>query len=107
MQKLQRFNKYCRRKMYRVSEKLKCPDPRHRPERYLETAGPVDPHSRRILLHPAIQVVNEGLGEDLVARQHISHAEGEKMLVAVQFPDNLAIARFRRTKLVKLFPMFE
>ena len=93
--------------MLRLAKEMKRPYPRHSPERHLEAACPVDAHSRRVLLHPGGEMTGKCLSVTLVTGQPVCHAEREKILMPVQFPDDLLVAGLGGIKLVKLFPMLE
>ena len=73
-------------------EQVGRPGPRDEPERDLEAAGPVDPHTAWIRRDPASDVAGEDLREALVPRQAIRLTESHHPLVAIQLPDDLAIA---------------
>ncbi len=69
----------------------------------LATRGPdAEPHQ-----FPSMLEMVTGFRKPLIARQEISNAEREKMLMPIEFPDNFFVARFTRVEFVKLFPMFE
>ena len=54
---------------------------------------------------PRFEMANKCFRKPLIARQEICNAEREKMLMAVQLPDDLFIARFAGVEFVKLLPM--
>src|SRR4051794_12549461 len=50
-------------------------------------------------------MIDECPCKTLIAGQAISHAERKEMLMSVQFPNDLLIARLTRIKIVELFPV--
>src|SRR5438105_8972460 len=89
------------RKMTGMSKEMKCPYPRHRSERDLEAARPVYADSRRILVHPRFKMANKDGRETLVTRQPKRKAKRKKMLMPVEFPNYLFVARFIRANMVE------
>src|SRR5437868_10530730 len=92
-------------KSVRIPKELKRPYPRHGPKGDFQTARPVYPHSRRILLHPRCQVPDKYPRKPLVAGKPKCKPECEKMLVSIQLPQDLAIADFRSVNVVELLPV--
>src|SRR6185436_1781176 len=92
IQKLANSQECFGRERYRVFEKIERPQPRYRSERDLEAAGPIHAELRWVLVHPRIDVGDEGFGVMLVICQPVSLAQGHEILVAVEFPNNFLVA---------------
>ncbi len=94
VQELQRLLEKLGRQAVRSAEEMKRPDPRYRAQGDLEAAHPIDTVARRVLRHPTLKMACEGRGVTLLAGQKIRDAEREEMLVAVDLPNDLLVARF-------------
>src|SRR5579862_1426736 len=70
------------------------PDPRQTAERNFETAGPVDARRIRILRLPMPPLAQGLIRKTPVAREPVGFPQRDQMLMAVEFPRNLAVAHF-------------
>jgi len=73
----------------RILDQGQRPAPRDQPQAQLEHAGPVDAPAGRIIIEPALPLIEERAGAALFPLQQPGLAEGDKVLVAVELPDLL------------------
>ena len=76
----------------RATEEEECPAPCDEPQGHLEAARPVDAQPWRVGSRPLVQDPREGIRVGLVPRQPVSLTETDEPVVAVQLPDDLAVA---------------
>ena len=76
-----------------VPKEIEPPDPGNHSERQLKTARPVDPALGWIGVHPGHQVVDECRGVVLVAGIPIGFPECREVLMPIQLPGQLVLAR--------------
>src|SRR5258706_14060274 len=72
------------------------PDPRKRPKRDLECAGPVNPATKWILFEPAFELRANFSQEFFPPTQLVGLRQHDQVLMTIQLPDNLVITGARR-----------
>src|SRR5580704_452042 len=82
-----------------AANKVIDPDPRQRAECDFERTGPVSPAMKRVGDDPAFELRANFVQVAHVARQQIGLRQNNQVLVAVQFPDRLVVARARRVEI--------
>ena len=88
-------------------EQRQRPAPGDQPERRLQAARPVDAHARGICPHPLLHVPGKGVRVALISRQPVGLSEREHPLMAVEFPDNLAVPHHGRVERIEAAPVDE
>src|SRR5437588_9478115 len=68
--------------------------PRKAAERHFQAAGPIDTYRIRVLALPVLPLLNNLRDKFLVVRQPVCLRQSYQMLMAVQFPDDFAVAYF-------------
>ena len=74
------------------ADEVEDPDPGQGAERDFERAGPVDAALEGVLVPPVFELAKDVLAVRLVAGEHGSLGQQNKMLVAIDFPNELVIA---------------
>src|SRR5260370_42684467 len=76
-----------------LSRQVIDPHPGESAKRDLESARPVDPTLKRVLLEPAFELARNLDQEILPSRQQVGLGQQDQVLMAVEFPNNLVVAR--------------
>src|ERR1700722_17465157 len=77
------------------ANKVIDPDPGHRAKRDFESARPVGPAMKRVAGDPAFELRANLVQMALVACKQIRLRQYNQVLMPVQFPDHLVVARAR------------
>ena len=77
-------------------EKMERPEPRERSKTQLQHAGPVDALQRRVGGQPVFELVDECVVVARFAGELMRAGERQPVLVPVDLPDHLVVARLRR-----------
>src|SRR6266849_638575 len=92
-----------RRKSFRnlcaTLQQAPYPQPGEAAKGNLQTAGPVDSHAIRVLLLPVIPLPEQLLRIPRFGRQTISLGQGDQVLVAIEFPNDLRVARLVKVEI--------
>src|SRR5437868_13407621 len=107
VQEFQQTQENGRRERLCVFEEMERPQPSDGAKRNFETARPVDTELRRVRVHPSVGVCDERLGVSFIARVPVSATERHEVLMPVQLPSELLVARDARIEKVNLAPMDE
>ena len=107
VQEFQQARENGRRERLRVFEKVERPQPSDGAERDFETARPVDAELWRVRVHPSVGVRDERLSVRLIIRVPVSAPQRHEVLMPVQLPSELLVARDARIKKVNFAPMDE
>src|SRR4028118_1677957 len=83
------------------------PGPGERAEGDCQTAGPVDAALRRVGARPRVEVARESFGVAFVPGVPEGATEHGEILLTIQLPDDLFIARHRRVEIINATPMRE
>src|SRR5438132_1549282 len=89
---------------WRICEQKICPDPRQTSERHFQAAGPINADWIRVFSVPVLPLVEYFLGKPLITCKPVCLRQNHEMLMAVQFPDNFAIAGFFKIKIADVEP---
>src|SRR5205085_6758180 len=107
VQEFQQARENGRRERLRVFEKVERPQPSDGAERDFETARPDDAELWRVRIHPTLDVRDERLGVSSIARVPVSAPQRHEVLMPVQLPSELLVARDAWIEKVNLAPMDE
>src|SRR6266571_8773406 len=83
------------------------PEPRHAAKRGFQTAGPIDSSRIRVLGLPVPPLAQCLVGKAAITREPVGFSQSDQVLMAVQFPCDLAVANFREVQIsnfVKCLP---
>src|SRR5712691_8559180 len=83
------------------------PQPGEAAKGNLQTAGPVDSHAIRVLLLPVIPLPEQLLHIPRFGRQTISLGQSDKVLVAIEFPNDLRVSRLVKVEIAHSEPCAE
>src|SRR5438552_1970805 len=83
------------------------PQPGEAAKGNLQTAGPVDSHAIWVLLLPVIPLPEQLLCIPRFGRQTISLGQSDKVLVAIEFPNDLRVARLVKVEIAHPEPCGE
>src|SRR5437660_3702838 len=88
----------------RFCEKKISPDPRQTSERHFQAAGPVYSDWIGVFGMPVLPLVEYFLGKPLISCKPVCLRQNHKMLMAVQLPNDFAVAGFFKIKIADLEP---